>query len=345
MSDESQKNTELHKAIRQRAKDLVDKSEAERRLLIEQAIEQAMAEELAERRVESEREATALRDALTRDSPREEALHARRSAPKTILLFVLLFLILYLIAAATGRPDILRFPGSQEAPPSLEPRIDTSSAQRNDQLAMDPESLYNGDIPPPYSLYGPPPQIGDRFRDYYNQNGGEQFFGLAISSPITVNNRLIQWFQRARLEHWPEYAGTRHEIQGGRLGAEFTRDFTFPKQNYFVNRPGMRYFAETNHGVTGCFLGFWEQTGGLPLHGYPMSEQIQERLPEDSQIHTVQYFERTRIELHSPAGSAECTMKLGLLGIALHLQNSRPDIIPPPRPTAPPPPPNPTPVP
>jgi hypothetical protein len=258
---------------------------------------------------------------------------------------VLLFLILYLIAAATGRRDIIRFPGSQEVVPSLEPRIDTSGLQRNEQLAMDPESLYNGDIPAPYSLYGPPPQIGDRFRDYYNQNGGEPFFGLAISNPITVNNRLIQWFQRARLEHWPEYAGTRHVIQGGRLGAEFTRDFTFPQQNYFVNRPGMRYFAETKHGVTGCFLDFWERTGGLPMHGFPMSEQVQERLPEDGQIHTVQYFERTRIELHSAAGSTECTMKLGLLGDGLHLQNSRPDIIPPPRPTAPPPPPNPTPVP
>ncbi len=201
MSDESQKNTELHKAIRQRAKDLVDKSEAERRVLIEQAIEQAMADELAERRVESEREAIALHDALTRDSPREEAVRARRSAPKAILLFVLLFLILYLIAAATGRRDILRFPGSQEALPSLEPRIDTSGTQRNEQLAMDPESLYNGDIPSPYSLYGPPPQISDRFRDYYNQNGGEPFFGLAISNPITVNNRLIQWFERTRLEH------------------------------------------------------------------------------------------------------------------------------------------------
>lgn len=346
MSDKSLQNDEFNKIIKQRARALSDKSEAERRVLIEQAVDQAMAEELAERRAESQREALAVRDALTRDSQQEEALRARRSAPKTILLLVLLFLILYLIAAATGRENVLRFPGTQDVQPTLGPRLDPSSLQRNQQFAADPEAGYVDDIAALNSLAGPPPEISERFRDYYNRNGGEPVFGLPISAPLTKNNRLYQWFQRARLEHWPEYAGTPYEIQGGRVGAEFTKELAFPKQSYFVNRLGMRYFAETSHGVTGCFLDFWERTGGLPIHGYPMSEQVQELLPEDRQIHTVQYFERTRIELHSPPGSAECNMKLGLLGSGLHLQNSKPEIIPPlGNPTPAPPPPTPTPVP
>jgi hypothetical protein len=346
MSDKSLQNDEFNKIIKQRARALSDKSEAERRVMIEQAVDQAMAEELAERRAESQREALAVRDALTRDTPQEEALRARRSAPKTILLLVLLFLILYLIAAATGRENVLMFPGTQDAQPTFEPRIESNNIQRNDQLAADPLSSYMGDIAPLNSLNGPAPEIGERFRDYYNQNGGEPIFGLPISAPLTVNNRLIQWFQRARLEHWPEYAPTRYEIQGGRTGTEFTRVLTFPKQSYFVNRPGMRYFAETSHGVTSCFLDFWERTGGLPIHGFPISEQVQELLPEDRQIHTVQYFERTRIELHSPPGSAECNMKIGLLGSALYLQNSKPEVIQPlSNPTPAPAPPAPTPVP
>lgn len=337
MSDDSLDDAELRRAIRQATRRLQQKSEAERRVLIQQAVEQALDEELAEKRAEIEREAEEVREELARDTRQEEAMRARRKAPATILLLVMLLLILLLIATATGRGDILRFPGARgpaDAAPTLQPRIE-SSGQSNPQLAIsnsNPRGTNPGDIPAIGSLAAPTPEIGAMFRDYYLQHGGERIFGRPISPPLQVNGRTIQWFERARLEEWPEHAGTPYAIQGGRLGAEFTRGLTFPTQTYFVSRPGLRYFAETGHGVRDRFLQFWEQNGGLDILGYPISDEVQELLP-DRQIYTVQYFERGRLEYHPQQAGTPFEVQIGLLGRALYLNESKPNIIPPPKPT------------
>ena len=61
--------------------------------------------------------------------------------------------------------------------------------------------------------------------------------------------------------------------------------------------PGRRYFPETGHRVSGRFLAYWEQHGGLPQFGYPLSEEFTQVL-EDGRAYTVQYFERARFEDH-----------------------------------------------
>lgn len=333
MSDESREDAELHRIIRQATRRLDQKSEAERRRLLQQAVEQALAEELAEKRAESEREADVVREELIRDRPQEEALRARRRAPSTILLLLMLLLILLLIATATGRADILRFPGSRlpaDTAPTLQPRIE-GSGQSGAQIASAGDRA-GAAIPAIGSLSAPAPQIDARFRDYYVQHGGERIFGLPISEPLQVNGRTIQWFERARLEEWPEYAGTSYAVQGARAGVEFTKEIDFPSQTYFVSRPGLRYFPETGHGVRGPFLQFWEQNGSLDILGYPISDEVQELLPDD-QVRTVQYFERGRIEHHPQQAGTPYEMQLGLLGRALYLNESKPHIIPPPRPT------------
>ncbi len=62
------------------------------------------------------------------------------------------------------------------------------------------------------------------------------------------------------------------------------------------NQPGVAFFPETQHTLRGEFLRFWEQNGGLPVFGFPISEEFAETTPEGT--FTVQYFERNRFEYH-----------------------------------------------
>jgi hypothetical protein len=66
-------------------------------------------------------------------------------------------------------------------------------------------------------------------------------------------------------------------------------------------------FPETGHRVSGRFLQFWRQQGGLAVFGYPVSEQRSEN------GYAVQYFERQRFELH-PEDQPPYDVQLGLLG-------------------------------
>jgi subtilisin family serine protease len=60
---------------------------------------------------------------------------------------------------------------------------------------------------------------------------------------------------------------------------------------------GANYFPETGHTLRGTFRAYWQANGGLPIFGYPTSEEFTER-GEDGREYTVQYFERHRLELH-----------------------------------------------
>ncbi|MDQ3927592.1 MAG: hypothetical protein M3328_00440, partial [Chloroflexota bacterium] len=57
-------------------------------------------------------------------------------------------------------------------------------------------------------------------------------------------------------------------------------------------------FRETGRSVCGDFLDYWQQNGGLPQQGYPISGQIQEESELDGQTYNVQYFERAVFEYH-----------------------------------------------
>jgi hypothetical protein len=170
------------------------------------------------------------------------------------------------------------------------------------------------------------------FATYYAEHDGLRLFGLPLSKAMDVNGRRIQWFERARLEHWPEYSDTPYAIQPGSVGREYTDGRDFPKQTFFTNRPELIFFPETSHGLGGAFLEFWTAHGGLDLFGYPISDELSEVL-DDGRIRRVQYFERARMEAHPrPDGSGEDVL-LGLLGRALYLQEPRPEPLPVPAPT------------
>ncbi|GEM_PF-3749372 len=85
-----------------------------------------------------------------------------------------------------------------------------------------------------------------------------------------------------------------------------------------------RYFPETGHSVRGGFLEFFEAHGGLPIFGYPITDEF----IEDGR--TVQYFEKARFEWHADA-PPPFQIQLGPLGYLLHgsVDPSVPNTVPP----------------
>ena len=70
-------------------------------------------------------------------------------------------------------------------------------------------------------------------------------------------------------------------------------------------------------GITNCIEGrfrqFWEQNGGLPVFGYPITPARQEVNADTGRSHLTQWFERNRFELH-PELAAPYDVLLGRLG-------------------------------
>jgi hypothetical protein len=253
-----------------------------------------------------------------------EAEAAPFRSPREIVLLVMLLLVLLLIAVATGRGLLIR-PGAAGGSGAAVQPLPTRISQNRPESESGNGANVNAGQQPVCSPPGGPQQISSRFRPHYDQYGGLEIFGRPISPELLISGRPSQWFERALLEFWSEHAPP-YDIQGELLGVIFTRGIVFPKQTPFVSRPGLRYFAETSHGVREPFLSFWEQRGGLMIFGYPISDEVQERLPEDlpNQTHTVQYFERVRLELHIEQSAP--VIRIGLLGSALCLADSKPNI-------------------
>jgi hypothetical protein len=74
---------------------------------------------------------------------------------------------------------------------------------------------------------------------------------------------------------------------------------------------GERCFAETGFCVSGRLLQYWEQNGGLPVFGLPITPQREETIGDWTG--QVQWFERNRLELH-PENAPPYDVLLGRLG-------------------------------
>ncbi len=103
-----------------------------------------------------------------------------------------------------------------------------------------------------------------------------------------------------------EYGAGR--INAGRAVASVQAPGFEPVPN--PNLPGVAYFPETQHTLRGEFRRFWEQNGGLPVFGFPITEEFTETSAEGT--FAVQYFERNRFEYH-PEKSPPYNVLLGRL--------------------------------
>jgi hypothetical protein len=126
------------------------------------------------------------------------------------------------------------------------------------------------------------------FLDFWRAHGQLQIFGYPITEQMEEDGRQVQYFERVRMEHHPELAGTEWEVQLGLLGTELMGGGPTPGIPNPAN--GLRYFPETQHTIYHEFDYFWERRGGIPIFGMPIGQEV----AEDGRI--IQYFERARFE-------------------------------------------------
>jgi hypothetical protein len=154
------------------------------------------------------------------------------------------------------------------------------------------------------------------FAFYWQQNGGLPLFGYPISgerlerSPTDGKEYIVQWFERARFEYHPEFAGTPAEILLGLLGSQSVSGHTFPA---IAPPSGVESVCtkQTGHCVWGRFLDRWRELG-VPIVGLPLSDQHEEKAA-DGKTYVVQWFERARFEYH-PENTSPYDVLLTLLG-------------------------------
>lgn len=161
------------------------------------------------------------------------------------------------------------------------------------------------------------------FAAYWDAWGGLRRFGYPLTEPFTERSAtdgveyLTQYFERARFELHPEYAGTQHEVLLGLLGVERTAgrmgEAPFQSIPFLDEQADIIYFQETGHSLSYRFLEYWRANGGLPIFGYPISEKFEERSATDGQLYLVQYFERNRFEYHPEVEDWEQQILLGHL--------------------------------
>jgi hypothetical protein len=91
-----------------------------------------------------------------------------------------------------------------------------------------------------------------------------------------------------------------------------------------------RFFPATQQSVSGRFLEYWNENGGLLQQGYPISPVLEDQSPIDGKIYTVQYFERAVFEMH-PENPRPNDVELSLLGVLAYRQkypNGAPNQVP-----------------
>ncbi len=98
------------------------------------------------------------------------------------------------------------------------------------------------------------------------------------------------------------------------LGQDSSQPFACQPVAPFQSDSRHLYFATSGHALSNAFLNYWQAHGGLPIYGYPISEEFSEQSKLDGRSYTVQYFERARFEYHPELAGTAYEVLLGQLG-------------------------------
>ena len=156
---------------------------------------------------------------------------------------------------------------------------------------------------PPTTVYIPETghSIDGLFLDLWRSGGGVLSYGNPITSEITEpEGKIVQYYQYARFEYWPEGDEDGNYVTLGEIGRELgppllvrrfaMRGATFPGEELTVARawqplsdaeatlkaveqPSYQFILETRHGIWAGFRAFWEATGEAAYLGNPLSEE------------------------------------------------------------------------
>jgi hypothetical protein len=158
--------------------------------------------------------------------------------------------------------------------------------------------------------------VSQGFLAYWEQFGGLATYGYPITDVYTDPSTgvVTQYFERARFEWHPGAWPERYDVELGLLGVELATKRgltgTTPFQPISAGSDSnCTFYPETGHRLCFGFRDYWNANGGLPIFGFPISEEYAD--PDTG--FTVQYFERQRFEYH-PENPPEWQVEGGLLG-------------------------------
>jgi putative inorganic carbon (HCO3(-)) transporter len=182
-------------------------------------------------------------------------------------------------------------------------------------LTAPPDPIPSVSVPQTQSA----PRIAEPFRDFWRRHGGATILGMPISPPFvepTSDGRtvLVQYFERARMQHHPELEGTQVAVSLGHLGAEVPI--------------GGRVASPLPEGLGGQqvqlvpgsiwtpwkFSIFWHLNGGELMLGRPITPVLLEKTMQGTEM-AVQYFERARLEYRADLAGTVDEVRLADLGI------------------------------
>jgi hypothetical protein len=158
--------------------------------------------------------------------------------------------------------------------------------------------------------------LGPAIKPYYDAHGGLAIFGLPLTELFAQDGMQVQYFERARFELRPDQPAGRNlslTLLGSVLSEGRRGEAAFAWLAG-AGAPDRAFFPESGHTLGGAFQHFWKSRGGLPIFGYPISEEFSEVSPNDGNTYLVQYFERARFEYHSEHQGTPYEVMLGQFG-------------------------------
>jgi hypothetical protein len=117
--------------------------------------------------------------------------------------------------------------------------------------------------------------VNGNFLRHFEAMGGVESLGYPITETFEQEGRQVQYFEYARLEDHPDNPGgpvVKLSMLGERLGRSqppLTASRVPP-----ASEQGVRYYPQTGHALSGDFLSYFDQQGGLDRFGFPIAEPL-----------------------------------------------------------------------
>ena len=157
--------------------------------------------------------------------------------------------------------------------------------------------------------------VGTSFLPYLLAHGGVTSFGDPIDDMHDLGGGAQeQHFQQMTLRTHPQFANSDYYIEAVSASSPFAIGAAYAPFRPVPAPPagsGARYFPQTGHTVSGTFLQFFHNNGGLMIFGYPRTEAFQQN------GRLVQWFQRDAFEEHSENAGTPYEVQLRLLGSLL----------------------------
>ena len=158
--------------------------------------------------------------------------------------------------------------------------------------------------------------------DYFEQMGGESVLGQPLTNEQSEDGHVVQYFENARLEWWPQRGQVRFSPLGRLLYPHWR---FFSQEEPVAETSAQRFFPETGHAVRFAFLRFFQEHGGVQVFGLPISGELP---ADDDWQHAVQYFERAVFRYDPTKSGTPDEVQLAPLGRAfLSLQGTSQQIL------------------